>query len=143
LQTEETSKMSFKRGEPESVPSGWAGSGGLRIAFWLISLALALLGLLFVIAAGQGNTMVRLIIGLVCWLAAGSLIYLARLQPIQQTHIHKMELDLSGDVSLQGMECKQCGAALGSESILVEAGAVFVNCSYCGASYQTEEAPKW
>ncbi|MCZ7670364.1 MAG: hypothetical protein M5U34_26000 [Chloroflexi bacterium] len=32
---------------------------------------------------------------------------------------------------------------LSEKSISVEAGAIFVNCEYCGASYQFEEKPKW
>jgi uncharacterized Zn-finger protein len=32
---------------------------------------------------------------------------------------------------------------LSKENLEVKAGAIFVECPYCGASYQIEEAPKW
>ncbi len=57
--------------------------------------------------------------------------------------MHHTKLDLSGDVSLQEIICKQCGATLSQKSISVAAGAVFVKCEFCAAEYQMEEAPKW
>lgn len=115
----------------------------MKIAVYAIAVVLGLLGLLFLIAAGQGNAVVRIVIGLVCLAAAGTLVALARLRPAQQTHVHQMKLDLTGDVALENMTCKQCGAALSSQSVTVSAGAVFVHCEFCDAQYQLEEAPKW
>ena len=120
-----------------------SSSSRLRIVFWGIALLMALMGLMFIIAAGQSNAVIRIAIGIVCLAAAGALVFLARMQPVQQTHVHKMELDISGDVSLEDAKCKFCGATLGTDSVNMAAGAVFINCEYCGASYQIEEAPKW
>ena len=53
------------------------------------------------------------------------------------------KIDLSGDVSLEGMKCQVCGAPLTQDSLDVKAGAIFVNCQHCGSTYQFEEAPKW
>ena len=39
--------------------------------------------------------------------------------------------------------CRNCGSTLTAKSVRVEAGAVFINCEFCGTSYQLEEAPKW
>lgn len=107
----------------------------------LLTAVLALLGLLFLVAAGQGNAVVRVIIGLICWAAAAAIFALARLRPQHVTY--RQQLDLSGDVQLEQLNCRQCGAALSREAVRVEAGAVFVHCDYCGAHYQLEEAPKW
>ena len=52
-------------------------------------------------------------------------------------------VELSGDVSLERMTCRNCGGALSSENIKVVAGAAVVHCPYCGTSYHLEEAPKW
>ena len=46
-------------------------------------------------------------------------------------------------MKLENLTCRACGGTLGKESVAVKAGAVFVNCQYCGAAYQIEEAPKW
>ncbi len=115
----------------------------MKIVVYLTAGGLSLLGLLFVIAAGQGNAMVRVVIGVVCLGAAAALVALVRLKPTYQTHVHHTKLDLSGDVSLQEIACKQCGAALSEKSIKVTAGAVFVKCEFCSAEYQLEEAPRW
>ncbi len=52
-------------------------------------------------------------------------------------------VELSGDVSLEKMTCRNCGGALSSDNIKVVAGAAIVHCPYCGTSYQLEEEPKW
>jgi len=41
------------------------------------------------------------------------------------------------------MKCQSCQGALGKDNLVVKAGAIFVDCPYCGASYQIEEAPRW
>lgn len=111
--------------------------------FWLIAVALAGLGLMFLLAAGQGNSAVRIVIGGFCLAGAGGLIFLARMRPVQHTHVHKMGWDLPGEVGMKSFECKSCGATLDGSSVNIVAGAVHVNCPYCGTSYQLEEAPKW
>ncbi len=55
----------------------------------------------------------------------------------------RRELELTGDVSLEDMKCRQCGGSLSSENISLKAGTVFVSCPYCHSEYQIEEAPKW
>jgi transcription elongation factor Elf1 len=54
-----------------------------------------------------------------------------------------MQVDLPGEVNMKGFQCTSCGASLDSKSVTVVAGAVHVNCPYCGSSYQLEEEPKW
>lgn len=113
----------------------------MKVLVYMLASGLALLGLIFVMAAGQGNAVARIIIGLLCLGAAAALVAVFRLKPTQHTHVH--QVDLSGDVSLQEIICKQCGATLSQKSIKIAAGAVFVKCEFCSAEYQLEEAPKW
>jgi hypothetical protein len=115
----------------------------VKFIVYVLAVVLGLLGLLFLIGAGQGNAVVRIAIGVVLIAAAGGLVVLAQLKPKHTTHVHHMKLDLAGDTSVEQMTCNQCGAELSSESVNVAAGAVFVHCEYCGAQYQLEEAPKW
>ena len=110
------------------------------VAYPLVAL-LAALGLMFVVGA-QGQSM-RVVVGVVLLAAAGALIWLALQKPAQSTTTIVQKIDLSGDVKLQDLKCQSCGGTLGKESVTVKAGAVFVNCQYCGAAYQIEEAPKW
>jgi hypothetical protein len=99
------------------------------------------LGLVFVVGA-QGQ-IVRVVVGVVLMLAGVALVWLARQRPSQTTTNVVQHIDLSGNVNLQELTCRNCGASLSQRSISVQAGAVFVHCEYCGASYQLEEEPRW
>jgi hypothetical protein len=113
----------------------------MKIVFYLVAAVLGFLGLMFV--AGSQGQIVRIIIGIVLFIAAGGLVYLSRIQPqIVQTNITQ-KIDLSGDVSVESLKCKSCGAPLTEKSVSVQAGAVMVNCEYCGSVYQLEEEVKW
>lgn len=85
----------------------------------------------------------RIVVGVILLAAAGALLWFAMQQPKEATTTIVQKIDLSGDVKLQDLTCRACGGTLGKESVTVKAGAVFVNCQYCGTAYQIEEAPKW
>ena len=102
-----------------------------------------ILGLVFVIASADGNTVTRLIAGLVM-LAVGA--WLLRLGTVRRKSLPvvvSQQVHLSGDVDIQELQCTKCGGGLSSENLTVRAGAVFVSCPFCGAEYQVEEEPKW
>jgi hypothetical protein len=113
----------------------------MKLVAYPLAALLAALGLMFVVGA-QGQT-TRIAVGVVLLAAAGALIWLALQQPKASVTTIVQKIDLSGDVKLADLTCRTCGGTLGKESITVKAGAVFVNCQYCGATYQIEEAPKW
>ena len=106
-----------------------------------LAAVLGFLGLVFVV--GYQGSLLRIVVGVVIWLAAGAVLWLAYLQPRPSTTTVVQKIDLTGDVSLQDLTCKSCGGTLSSKSLTVQAGAIFVHCEYCGASYQMEEQPKW
>jgi len=108
-------------------------------AVYALAAVIGFFGFIF-IAGSQGQPL-RVIVGVVLLGAAGALVYLFRTKPKSTTVVQ--QIDLSGDVSLEHMTCRNCGSQLTPKSIRVEAGAVFVNCEFCGTSYQLEEAPKW
>jgi len=113
----------------------------MKIVTYLIAAILALFGFMFVVGA-QGQVM-RMVVGAVLFIAAGALIYLTRVRPQQTEVTHVQKIDVTGDVHLEQMKCQSCGGSLGKDNLIVKAGAIFVDCPYCGASYQIEEAPKW
>lgn len=113
----------------------------MKLVAYPLAALLGLLGIVFV-AGAQGQPM-RVVVGVVLMVAAGALVWLAMQKPKQATTTVVQKIDLSGDVNLQDMTCRACGGSLGKESITVKAGAVFVNCEYCGAAYQLEEQPRW
>ncbi|MBN1393459.1 MAG: hypothetical protein JW959_00310 [Pirellulales bacterium] len=113
----------------------------MKLVAYPLAALLGLLGLFFVV--GSQGMILRIVVGAILLAAAGFLIWLALHKPPESKTTVVQKIDLSGDVSLQDLKCRSCGGTLGKESIAVRAGAVFVNCQYCGATYQIEEAPKW
>lgn len=108
---------------------------------YLLGAALGLLGVIFV--AGHQGEVLRIVVGGVLIAGGIGLVVALRLRPtvVQQQITQRVEL--SGDVRTQSLTCDRCGASLPESSVTVRAGAVFVACQYCQASYQLEEAPKW
>jgi phage FluMu protein Com len=115
--------------------------GVMKFAAYGLAGLFGFLGLIFIV--GFQGQVGRLLIGGVLILAAVVVVYLVRVQP-QATQITTVQkIDLSGDVALEEIRCRSCNALLSKDDITVEAGAIFVNCSHCGATYQFEEAPKF
>ena len=110
---------------------------------YLLAVVLGLAGLALLFAAPQAHFVTRMVVGLISLGAAFALLALARMQPAVHKHVHQMQVDMTGDVSLEQIQCQQCGAELSSESVQMAEGAVFVKCEYCGAQYQLEEQTKW
>lgn len=54
-----------------------------------------------------------------------------------------LNIDLPGNVNLDGLKCQSCGGALTSDDIKMVAGAPMVTCPYCHTTYQLTENPKW
>ncbi len=113
----------------------------MKLVAYPLAALLAALGLVFIVGA-QGQSM-RIVVGVILWMAAGALVWLTLQKPKPSVTTVVQKIDLSGEVKLQNLTCRACGGTLAKESVSVKAGAVFVNCPYCGAAYQIEEEPKW
>ncbi len=119
-----------------------------RLIVYLAAAVLLFFGVIFVLGAFSPNTSSQigtLVVGLVLLAACFGLIWfggrLGKKAAEETTIVQK--IDLSGDVKLEQMTCRNCGGTLSSENITMLAGAPVVHCPYCGASYQLAEAPKW
>jgi phage FluMu protein Com len=120
---------------------------------FVVALPLILLGLLFLIASGNGDAQAagRFVVGLliscvsVLMIAGGVVLaWLAlRPQPGSTTQNVTLKVDLPGDVNLETMKCQSCGGVLTMDNIQMVAGAPVVNCPYCKTTYQLTEEPKW
>ena len=113
----------------------------MKLFAYPLAALLGFLGLMFIVGA-QGQVL-RIVVGVILLAAAGALVWLAMQRPKQSTTTVVQKIDLSGDVNLQEVTCRACGASLSKDSVSVKAGAVWIHCEYCGASYQIEEEPKW
>jgi len=116
-----------------------------RIIAYVAAAILIFFGVLFVWGAFSPEAPPgTLVIGLISVGIGFVLIWLAGRRPAaagSQEIIQRIEL--SGDVSLEKMTCRNCGGALSSDNVKILAGAAVVNCPFCGTSYHLEEAPKW
>ncbi len=63
-------------------------------------------------------------------------------KPEQKIEITQ-KIDVSGDIEMEKLKCKNCGADLDKNSIKLAEGAIIVSCPYCGTTYQMTEEPKW
>ncbi|MBU4273626.1 MAG: hypothetical protein KKE86_02680 [Planctomycetes bacterium] len=113
----------------------------MKLVAYPLAALLGFFGVMFVV--GSQGSILRIVVGAILLASAGAMIWLALHKPKESITTVVQKIDLSGDVSLQNLECRACGGTLGKDSVAVKAGAVFVNCQYCGATYQIEEAPKW
>jgi hypothetical protein len=120
---------------------GW----NVKALVYLVCAALIVIGAIFLIGSTT-NTGPRLAVGALL-LSCGAIVavFVARSSSRRADSPDRIEqhIELSGDVNLEQMACRQCGGALSSKNVEVKAGAVFVKCPYCSAGYQIEEKPKW
>ena len=113
----------------------------MKTAAYVLAAVFGVLGLIFLVAAGQGNVLPRVIIGVVLLGAAAFMIYFARSKGPEMKVTHKV--DFTGDTELEQLRCRSCGAQLSADAVEMHEGAIYVKCPYCGTSYQLEEKPKW
>ena len=111
----------------------------MNVVIYIIAALLGFFGVMFVM--GSQGQILRIVVGIILMAGAVVLIYMTKIRPKSTTVVQK--IDLTGDVSLQKLKCNNCGGSLTQKSVTVQAGAIFINCEYCGAAYQFEEEPKW
>ena len=77
-------------------------------------------------------------------LAVGTVVFVRfrRTKDAQQQTIVQ-QIDLSGEIGMEKLKCRECGAELSQDSVTVKEGAIFISCPYCGSTYQVVEEPKW
>jgi hypothetical protein len=120
-----------------------------KIVGYVISGILVLFGVLFLLSAFASDTGVnpveRLVRGVILvgiGLAIIVIIKMREPKPEQKVVVEQ-KIDFSGDIELEKLQCRNCGAELDKKSITLAEGAVIVSCPYCGTSYQMVEEPKW
>ncbi len=119
-----------------------------KIIGYVVAAILLFFGVLWLLSAFSAETPSpggRLLVGGILVLLGLGIIIAVRLRepkPEQKVTI-RQEIDLSGDVAVEELRCRNCGSQLSKDDITVTEGAVMVACSYCGATYQIVEEPKW
>jgi hypothetical protein len=116
-----------------------------RIIAYIAAAIFVFFGVIFIYGAfsPQGSTG-WILVGLISLgVGFGLIWFAARRKPGTEKQEIVQRIELSGNVSLEKLTCRNCGGQLSSENVKVMSGAVVVNCPFCGTSYQLEEAPKW
>jgi len=109
----------------------------------IVAAILIFFGVLFMWSAFTPETGVgNLVIGVISTAFGLGIAWYVNRKPLPDQKV-TYEVELSGDVNLEDLKCKNCGGALSAKNIKMVAGAPWVECPYCGATYQIEEKPKW
>lgn len=115
-----------------------------RVIGYIAAAILIFFGVLFIWGAfsPQGSTG-WILVGVISVAAGLGLIWLVRKRTKQEPTQIIQKIELSGEIGLDKLTCRNCGGTLGSDDIKMVAGAPVVSCPYCGSSYQLSEEPKW
>jgi len=118
----------------------------MKIIAYIASGILILFGVLFIWAgfSDQGQES-NIIVGIITCIIAFGIIFFASKKKKEEAESSNVtvNIDLPGNVSLETMNCLQCGGALTKDAISMVNGAPMVTCPYCNTTYQLTEEPKW
>ena len=119
-----------------------------KIIGYIIAGILLLFGVLYLLSAFSADTLNpggRLLVGgLLVVIGLGIIVAIRLREPKpQQEVVIRQQIDIGGDVDMEALKCKSCGAQLDKSAISLKEGAVVVTCPYCDATYQIVEEPKW
>jgi len=111
-----------------------------------VAIVVVLLGAIFIMAGGRADVLtgaVLVVIAVVMFAFIYRVEKIAATKPTLVNQTFNVKMDGSGKFEDKEMKCKSCGAPLVDKDLKVVQGGIMVTCSYCGATYAMEEAPKW
>jgi transcription elongation factor Elf1 len=118
-----------------------------RIIAFITAAVFIIFGFLFILGAfSPEGSPSWIFVGIVGLVIGFVLIFVGtKLSPPQKAgdQVVNLQVDLPGDVNLDTIKCKSCGAPLNAKDIKMVAGAPVVECPNCGTTYQLTEEPKW
>jgi hypothetical protein len=115
-----------------------------KIIAYIAAAILIFFGVLFIWGAfSPEGSPGWIIVGVISVGAGFVLIWLGSRRGRSDTTEIVQKIELSGDINLETLTCRNCGGALSSDNVKMVAGAPVVNCPYCSTSYQLAEEPKW
>jgi DNA-directed RNA polymerase subunit RPC12/RpoP len=118
-----------------------------KIIAFITAAVFIIFGFLFILGAfSPEGSPSWIFVGIVGLVIGFVLIFVGtKLSPPQKAgdQVVNLQVDLPGDVSMDTIKCKSCGAPLNSNDIKMVAGAPVVECPNCGTTYQLTEEPKW
>ena len=121
-------------------------SAGKVVGYIFAGIAI-LFGVLFLVAAFDGRPVGQavsyfIIAAILIGIGIVVIIAIKMREPKPKQEIIQ-KIDVSGEIAMEKLKCKNCGAQLDQDSIKLAEGAIVVSCPFCGTSYQMVEEPKW
>jgi len=116
-----------------------------KIILFILAAILIFFGVTFLLSISANGDISLLWYALAFFAIAFLLIFFASRikKPAEGTENVTLKIDLPGDVNLDSLNCKSCGAPLSQKDIKMVNGAPMVTCPNCGTTYQLTEEPKW
>jgi len=111
---------------------------GLRLFAVVLGVLLILLSMIFVGASADTGLLHRFIVAVPLLVLGVFLVRKGIRECSDKTVVTSRTIELSGDVNLENMVCKTCGAKLSSKNIVLKNGTVFLSCLCCKAEYGME-----
>jgi len=112
--------------------------GITKWVLYLSSTCLIILGILFIMASYANS--LRLIEGTIFIGIAVLLLYFSREKKTMEI---KQTVTVTGPIKVKEIRCPHCSALLDPEKTKVIDGRPFVNCEYCGNTFEITEEPTW
>ncbi len=109
-------------------------------------ICLALLGAIFLIAGSVENVVIGAVLLLIAFVMFYVVYRIEKIDATKPTQIQQtfnVKMDGSGTFDAREMKCKSCGAPITAKDLTVIQGGISAKCSFCGAIFAMEEAPKW
>ncbi|MFY9605361.1 MAG: hypothetical protein WAS24_01355 [Thermoplasmata archaeon] len=109
-------------------------------------ICLLLLGAIFFISATATDAVigaVLLLIALIMFYFVYRVEKVDATKPTQIQQTFNVKMEGSGAMDAREMKCKSCGAPITDKDLTVIQGGIMAKCSFCGAVFALEEAPKW
>jgi DNA-directed RNA polymerase subunit RPC12/RpoP len=112
--------------------------GVLKWILYLAAAGLAILGILFIMAAYAD--ILRLIEGVIFLAVALMIAYFSReRKPIEI----KKTVTVTGPIKVKEIRCPQCSAILNPDTVQVIDGKPYLTCDYCRNKFEITEEPTW
>ena len=117
----------------------------VRVIAYIAAAILILFGVLMMIGATdpQQGSLGWIPVGIILICVGFGLIWFAGKRAKSEATELIQKIELSGEVDLETLTCRNCGGALSSDNVKLVAGAPVVSCPYCNTSYHLAEEPKW
>jgi len=116
---------------------------GIAVFF---GVCMIILGAIFIVAGSLDTVLTGLALILIAVVVLYFVYRVAKIEAAKPTLLSQtfnVKMEGSGTMAQKDMKCKNCGAPIVDRDLTVIEGGIMAKCSYCGAVFALEEAPKW